>query len=211
MTGIICGAAAAVFSAFAFKILKNTEESDRKRDGRFIDTAAFAVYAVIDVLCVLVTERAGKGMFTALNFMMILNFLFLLAVIDIRHRYIPNRYILSMMALRTAMIVVQGVSSHSLRDVFTRSFAGLAAGILVTGLVSLLSKNSLGGGDVKMYGLIGYFAGAFAMLDILVFSTLLCAMCGIILIAAGKCGTKDFLPMAPFAFCGAAAYAVLGI
>lgn len=206
MTGMIIGPAAAIVSTAAFIRFKDTEEDDSKLNGRTLDIVAFIVYALLDVFTVVLMDRAGAGIFCIVNSVILLNFLFLLAVIDIRHRSIPNRYILFMLVPRTAMIAVQGVITHSFVAVLMKSLLGLLTGVFLLGVIALVSKKGLGSGDVKMYGLTGYFLGAVAILDILIYSTLLCAVCGIALIVLKKCTAKDFLPMAPFAFAGTMVY-----
>ncbi|MDD4754324.1 MAG: prepilin peptidase [Desulfitobacteriaceae bacterium] len=77
----------------------------------------------------------------------------------------------------------------------------LGGGLLL--ILAVLSKGGMGGGDVKLAGLIGFFLGWRLMVIGLFLAALLASIVGIILIALGKKRRKDPLPFAPFLSIGA--------
>ncbi len=210
MTEIITASVTAVISAAAFlklSIIRESDRDDNRRVLRFF--VSLAVFMVCD-LAAAFTVKEG-GVFRILNTSVISNFIFLLAVIDFRHRVIPNLYIAGALVLRTALILVQGLAEHALLSVFVRSAVGLAAGFIILAIVSVISGKGLGAGDVKMFAVTGYFLGLYGVIDVLIYSTFFCAVCGIILIISKKCGVKDCIPMAPFAFAGMLLYIFTGM
>lgn len=210
MTGIITASAVAVLSAAAFiklSIIRENDRNDNRRALRFF--VSMAVFMVCDLASAFIVKEGG--MFRIINTSVISNFIFLLAVIDFRHRVIPNLYIAGALVLRTLLILVQGIAEHAILSVFVRSAVGLAAGFIILGIVAVISGKGLGAGDVKMFAVIGYFLGLYGVVDVLVYSTLFCAVCGIILIISKKCGVKDCIPMAPFAFAGMLLYIFTGM
>jgi Flp pilus assembly protein protease CpaA len=120
-------------------------------------------------------------------------------------------YVAAALIFRTVMISAEGLAENDLLLLFVRSLAGLAAGGLVTGIAYAVSRKGIGAGDVKMFAAIGYFTGGFAVIDILVYSTLFCCVCGIVLIVFRKCKARDCLPMAPFAYAGTMLYLIAGM
>lgn len=203
MSILLTAITAAAVSSAAFVRFRNITDEERKK-GFSISwfMIAIAVYMLTDITSAYILHGAGRNMSDIFSLIIAENFLFLLAAIDLKHRKIPNIYVLSVFVLKTVMIVLQGVFSGNMTDLFIRSLAGMAAGAFITGSAYLISGKGIGSGDVKMFAAVGYITGGFTVIDALVYSTVLCALCGIILIAAKKCSTKDCIPMAPFAYAG---------
>ena len=212
MKEIITGAAAALISAVLFARFKDITESEKKRkDKGMWFVISFLVYAVTDIVSAFTASAAGAGILGTVSLVSAANFIFLLGFIDIKHRRIPNMYVAAALIFRTVMISAEGLAENDLLLLFVRSLAGLAAGGLVTGIAYAVSRKGIGAGDVKMFAAIGYFTGGFAVIDILVYSTLFCCICGIVLIVFRKCKARDCLPMAPFAYAGTMLYLIAGM
>lgn len=203
MNMIFTGVTAAVISAALFTKFRNIKDDDSGKGNMLIwALGSLFVYLVTDIPALSVMCRNGKNMYEALSFVSAANFLFLLAVIDIRHRVIPNLYVAVAFAVKTVMIIVSGCMMHSLPEMFAGSFAGMAAASVITGAAYIVSGKGIGAGDVKMFAAAGYITGGFAVTDIIMYSTFLCALCGILLVSAKKCRIRDCIPMAPFAYAG---------
>lgn len=212
MREIITGAAAALISAVLFTRFKDITESEKKRkDKGMWFVISFLVYAVTDIISVFIASGAGLGTLETVSLVSGANFIFLLGFIDIRHRRIPNLYVAVALMFRTVLISAQGICENDLSLLFLRSLAGLAAGALITGMAYAVSRKGIGAGDVKMFAAIGYFTGGLAVVDILVYSTVFCCLCGIVLIVFRKCKTSDCIPMAPFAYAGTMLYLIAGM
>ncbi|WP_049962929.1 A24 family peptidase [Ruminococcus sp. HUN007] len=212
MKEIITGGALALVSAVLFALFSPvTEKEKQKKDGRKRFLLSLPVYIITDIISAFIARGAGVNLPEAVSLILAANFIFLLGAIDLKHRRIPNAYVGAALVFRTVFIFAQGIAEHDLASVTICSICGFAAGGLITGLAYVISHKGIGSGDVKMFAVIGYFAGGVAVIDILVYSTLFCCICGIVLLVTKKCGKKDSIPMAPFAYAGTMLYIIAGM
>ncbi len=210
MTAIIAGITAALISSVLFVRLKDIGDKPEERHQKikwFI--LAAAVYTVIDCTIIKYMYSGGSRLSVTCSTVILANAMFLLAVIDLRYKKIPNRCILGLVLIRTFCILWQGIQTESVVSVFINSFAGLVTGLAVLAAISLISKQGIGAGDIKMYAAIGYFIGCSGVLDILMYSSFFCTVAGIFLVIIKKCRMKSLVPMAPFAFMGTMLYFIL--
>lgn len=119
------------------------------------------------------------------------------AAIDLEHGIIPNRLVLSGLALGVPLAAWSGLPR--LAD---GAVGLLAAGGLFFG-VSLAYPGGMGGGDVKLAALIGWYLGWRLALVGLLFAVTLGALVGLGLIAAGRRRRQDTIPFGPFLAAGA--------
>ena len=212
MKEIITGGALALVSAVLFALFSPVTEKEKKnKDSGKRFCIALPVYIITDIISAYIASGEGVSLPETVSLILAANFIFLLGAIDLKHRRIPNLYVGAAMIFRTVFIIVQGIAEYDLAGIFLRSVIGLAAGGLITGLAYAVSRKGIGSGDVKMFALIGYFAGGVAVIDILVYSTLFCCICGIVLLISKKCSKKDCIPMAPFAYAGTMLYIIAGM
>lgn len=73
----------------------------------------------------------------------------------------------------------------------------LGGGIFMAGY--LLSGRRLGGGDVKLFAILGYYLGYGLLIRVSILTFLLAASCSVTLIIMKKITVKHQLPLAPFA------------
>jgi leader peptidase (prepilin peptidase)/N-methyltransferase len=212
MKEIITGGALALISAVLFAVFSPiTEKEKQKKDGRKRFLLALPVYIITDIISALIAKYEGVSLPETANLILTANFIFLLGVIDLKHRRIPNLYVDAALIFRSIFIIVQGFTEKNLGELVCCSFVGFAVGGLVSGFAYVVSHKGIGAGDVKMFAVIGYFAGGIAAVDILTYSTLFCCICGIVLLVTKKCGKKDSIPMAPFAYAGTMLYIIAGM
>jgi leader peptidase (prepilin peptidase)/N-methyltransferase len=166
------------------------------------------------------TELATGGLFAAaaLTFdrvwvaIMMAPFLGLmvaLAVIDIRHRIIPNRIVYPSLLAFAAYIVVIALVGGGL------DLARAVVGMLVYGggllLVAMVSPTGMGMGDVKLAALIGLVLGALGLRYVAVAAgggILLGGVWAIVALIAGV-SRKQAIPFGPFLAAGALVAAFL--
>ncbi len=133
-----------------------------------------------------------------------------LAVIDIRHRIIPNRIVYPSFVIFAVYVGVGALAGGGL-DV-ARAAAGMAAygGALL--IVALVSPRGMGMGDVKLAGLIGLVLGALGLRFVAVAAGAGVLLGGVAAIAALIAGAsrKQALPFGPFLAAGAVVAALLG-
>ena len=69
-------------------------------------------------------------------------------------------------------------------------------------LIYIISRNGLGGGDVKFMAVAGLYLGFSGTVPAILYGTLLAAFTGLVLIVLKKLGRKDTMPLVPFLFVG---------
>lgn len=140
---------------------------------RYGPTAAFAKYAFLS--CVLLTA----------------------AFIDLDRRIIPDRLNLAGFLAGLAFLPAAG-------DVtFQSALAGLAAGGGFLLLVAVLSRGAMGGGDIKLFGVVGLFLGLEKTVLAMFLTFFIGGSAGLFLIATGIRSRKDYIPFGPFISAGA--------
>jgi leader peptidase (prepilin peptidase) / N-methyltransferase len=160
------------------------------------------------ILYVAVYRVTGVGfeLFVGLLFVSIL---IVISFIDLDFRIIPD--VLSLGGL------LVGIGLAFLRTGF--SYADALLGVLVGGgilwviafLYELLRKQEgMGGGDIKLLGMIGAFCGMKGVLFSLIAGSLVGTMVGIPLMLIKHADTKYALPFGPFLSAGAVLYALAG-
>ena len=166
------------------------------------------------------TEIATAGLFAAaaLTFdrvwvsVMIAPFLGLmvaLAIIDLRHRIIPNRVVYPSLLAFAAYIVVVGLAGGGL-DVIRAGIGMLAYGGVLL-LVAIVSPRGMGMGDVKLAALIGLVLGSVGLRYVTVAAgagVLLGGVGAIVALIAGA-SRKKAIPFGPFLAAGAVVAAFL--
>lgn len=121
------------------------------------------------------------------------------ALIDIRKREVP---------VKAVMILALPALAYALITGFGSAVLGALTGFLLTFIMFMLG--ALGGGDVKLYTLLGCFLGAQAAARSLVIALFTCAVVGavMILITLVRRSGKDIrtmqTPFVPFMFLGIA-------
>ena len=133
----------------------------------------------------------------AVHYLLLASFLVVIGAIDLEHRVIPNRLVAAGLLLGFPSALATG--AIPLRE------AGL--GLVVVGGVVLLvaeaSRGGMGGGDVKLAALIGFYLGWRAGLAAFLAAVFLGAGAGLVLIALGLKTRKDYIPFGPFLGAGA--------
>jgi leader peptidase (prepilin peptidase)/N-methyltransferase len=166
------------------------------------------------------TEIATAGLFAAaaLTFdrvwvsVMIAPFLGLmvaLAIIDLRHRIIPNRVVYPSLLAFAAYIVIVGLAGGGL-DVIRAALGMLAYGGVLL-LVAIVSPKGMGMGDVKLAALIGLVLGSVGLRYVTVAAgagVLLGGVGAVVALIAGA-SRKNAIPFGPFLVAGALVAAFL--
>lgn len=120
------------------------------------------------------------------------------AFIDAAHRIIPNRITYPALIIGPLLLLFADVSR----------WRGILLGAVIGGgflfLISLLKRDGMGGGDIKLGLVMGVFLGA-PVVVALFFGSLLGAVYGLALVAAKKRSLPDALSFGPFLALGALA------
>ncbi|MGD6802441.1 prepilin peptidase [Rossellomorea aquimaris] len=118
-------------------------------------------------------------------------------VSDIKYMIIPDKVLLffsGLFLLERLFIPL---------DPWWDSLTGSAIGFSLLLLIAVISKGGMGGGDIKLYALIGFVMGVGPLLLAFFLATLLGAVIGMIGLAAGFFQRKKPIPFGPFIAAGA--------
>jgi leader peptidase (prepilin peptidase)/N-methyltransferase len=164
-----------------------------------LTTAALVVVAVF-----LFSDPWRAGMIAAFLSMMPA-----IALIDIRHRIIPNRLMYPAFGLAAGLIVVAKLAGGDV-DALRAGIGALAfgGGLLVVALLS----GGMGMGDVKLAAVIGLVLGALGLRYVAVSAAAAIAfggLGGVVALAMGR-GRKSAIPFGPYLAAGAVVAAFWG-
>lgn len=163
-----------------------------------------AVAAIMTSVFNILMLQKDYSMLTRLNLGCIYTLLGTVALVDFRTHRIPNRLVLAGMAARTALLAADiYMDRDSAMGLALFALVGLAFGLGVMLLLSLLTRRGIGYGDVKLFSFIGYSLGFIDTYNVLFYSALYAAAAGIYLTAVKKQGRRTRIPFAPFIFFGA--------
>ena len=150
---------------------------------------------VIDIFLVLIYiriyEKNGLS-FLLLSNMILTTILLIISIVDLKTKIIPNKLVF----LGVILGAVTMVLNHEL------SIISSLLGLIISGgtiaLISTITKGAIGMGDAKLFSCIGIFLGLQATLGIMLISTILSGLTGLIFLTFGIANRKTTLPFAPF-------------
>lgn len=126
-----------------------------------------------------------------------------LAVTDWIKRKIPNSFLLVFFLI---WMFVTGINMifdmDSCIDLLVSSLLGGTIGGLIFFLCRLISGKRLGAGDVKLVFVLGLYLAEENVLQMILYSMVLCCIYILIQMAQKKMDRKDSLPLVPFLFVG---------
>ncbi len=123
-------------------------------------------------------------------------FVSLLAIItvsDIRYRLIPDKVVFTFLAL----FLILRFLVHPTQP-FWLHLLGMTVGFCLFLLLAVLYKGGVGGGDIKLYAVIGLFLGVKLLVLGVFLSSLLGTVYGIFLMIRRRADRKTAIPFGPF-------------
>ena len=130
----------------------------------------------------------------------------LLAVIDLRHRLLPNRVVLPALGVG-AVLLLGAATVNGDWDALLRALLGAAVLFAVYLVLALISPRSLGMGDVKLAALLGLYLGWLGWGALIVggfAGFVVQAVLALVLLATRRIGLRGELPFGPAMLAGAA-------
>lgn len=137
-------------------------------------------------------------------------FLFFIALYDAKYHKIRNT---ALLALFLWCLVSIPVTIHVLPDVplfymVFRCFFGFITGFFLLLFISITTNGSIGGGDIKLVGILGFLYGAVSLLTILVIACCI-ALLHLFLYQFFKKRKMTNIPFAPYLFLGCSIFILL--
>ena len=123
--------------------------------------------------------------------LLFVSMLVIITVSDIAYMLIPDKVLLPFAAVLLVLRFVIPLNP------WWDSLLGAAVGFSVLLLIAVLSKGGMGGGDIKLFFVIGLVLGTAGTLLTLFFASFIGAIAGIILLRVRKQGRKTPIPFGP--------------
>ena len=124
--------------------------------------------------------------------------------IDLQHHRLPDAIVLPSYPAMLALLALALAGSAGLPD-YGRALLAAVAMFAAYLVLAMLSAGGLGGGDVKLAGVLGLVLGWYGWWQVLVgaFSAFfLGAIVGVLLLILGRVGRRTQIPFGPFMFLG---------
>lgn len=133
------------------------------------------------------------------------------AYLDGKTRRIPNRWILYGLAAWAAFCLLEGKDNGHWARLLWQALSGalLGGGIFMAG--SLLRRGGMGMGDVKLYLVLGLMTGPQGVFNVLLIALVCALVYSLIMMAAGRVGRKDRIPIGPFTLLAMVAAILAGL
>jgi len=147
-----------------------------------LSTALLFVYSYLEI-------GFDLELITALIFISMLMIIF---VADKTYMLIPNKILLFFLPLILLMRVISPL--HPWYD----ALIGAGIGVILLSIIIILSKGGMGGGDMKLFGVLGLVLGWKGVLLTLFIASLLGSLMGIVLIIIHRVNRKQPIPFGPF-------------
>ena len=132
-----------------------------------------------------------------------ISLLIVIFMIDLRYKIIPDSLVIFGL-LYTIIISIMLIDINIWDKVF-----GFLFGFTLF-LVIALVTNAMGGGDIKLMGLLGLNFGLKGIIFITIFSFIIGAIISILLLITKKATRKDYIPFGPFIAVSAVTYIFWG-
>lgn len=166
---------------------------------RAIGIESLVAEALGAVLCALVTVRIDRPL-VVVSYWILCTGLMALVIIDIRSLRLPRRITYWTAALGIPLMAMEAVRIDQPERI-SAAVVGGALALLGMGVLYLVSRGSLGDGDVRLSPLLGMYLGwtnTFLLISGFFLAFVLGAMVGVMLMVAGRAGRRSALPFGPF-------------
>ncbi|MFC4556681.1 prepilin peptidase [Virgibacillus kekensis] len=127
---------------------------------------------------------------------LLMSMLIIILVTDIKYMLIPNKVLLFFFPLLLIMRVIVPF------DPWWSAAAGCLTGALVIAVIILISRGGMGGGDMKLFGVIGLVLGVKEVLLAFFLSCMIGAIIGIALLSLKIISRKQPVPFGPYIVVG---------
>lgn len=154
----------------------------------------------------------GDNVVYAFKLAVVFQWIITIAIVDYHCYVIPNGVLLQGLAMAVLFLVLEMLSVEYSPMVTVKDYGlGLLIGGGVFLLSAVLSRGSIGMGDVKMFSVLGLLMGCVGVFNLLFFTVLTSAVCSIVLLLSKKGDKKTLLPLGPFTYVGMLIVILAGI
>lgn len=124
-------------------------------------------------------------------------------IIDSKTHLIPNFIVLIALGIGTVILLIEFVFvKEDFASSLLMSCAGLVCCVVFFYVLSRLTKEGLGMGDVKLIAVMGWLLGLASTLTAVLFALIICTVVSVFLLFGRKKSRNDRIPFGPFLFWG---------
>ncbi len=159
---------------------------------------AFAVAKSICIIALFNTVHASYGLVHQLKLLTLIECILPMAVVDLKKHKIPNQFLLIALSLRAVFYIVEFAGSAS--AAFSTMKNDVVAAVVISAfflLISLIFKNSIGMGDIKLFAVMGLYQGLWGAVNAVFFSLVASFFLSLVLLITKRKGRKDMIAFGP--------------
>ncbi|MBQ5320071.1 MAG: prepilin peptidase [Oscillospiraceae bacterium] len=163
----------------------------------------FAAIAAVALGAAAVIQHGKIGNYDFFRLFVITTGMALLCVTDMKEKKLPNKILGILLVIWLVMTSIFIITDFqpTISKVGTALF-GCFFCLLTFGITYIISKKSLGGGDVKLSMLMGLYLGSERIVAAVLYGAVFSALFSLIGLLAKKITKKTELPFGPFLFAG---------
>lgn len=180
-------------------------EKDIKKKREMSKSKDLLPYAAIPLIIgtYMVLKHETGDVLLLLRIFSLISFGYVAAYLDFKTRKVPNKLILSMLAVWLVLFVAFVIIDiEAAVDALGQSIiSGAAAGGFFL-MIYYISRKGVGGGDVKLISVIGLHMTLAKLVPMLFFSSLITAFVSAVLLITKRATMKTAIPLVPFLYLG---------
>lgn len=126
----------------------------------------------------------------------LISLLVIIFITDIYYMLIPDKILLAFTAIFFVERIIEPLSP------WWSSVTGAVTGFMLLLLITIVSKGGMGGGDIKLFAVLGFALGPGLVLLAFLLAVFAGALFGAFGLLTGKFGRGDYIPFGPFILVG---------
>lgn len=135
-----------------------------------------------------------------------------LAWVDLKRQIVPNRVLLILLAVRAVLFLPEILLYPGYFFAFAgSSVLGALIGMAVLFAGYFIGKKGIGMGDIKLFGVTGWYVGPMPVMTMMFLSLCFAAVYSMIKLLLRQIRKEDEIPFVPFVFAGVIAGTLLGV
>ena len=171
----------------------------------------FLAFLLTEVVSCFLFYRYDYHWTKILRYLCLTGFMLVLAVIDHEKSIVPNKLLVVMLVIRAVLLVIEvAVYPVYWKEKMISAVGGMLVGLILFLLAYVLSRKSIGLGDVKLAAVLGWYLGLSLIWWDLVAGLLLAGIYSVVQLARKKLSMKDSIPLVPFLAAGTILILLLG-
>ena len=184
----------------------------KKEGTEFLKTKKFwIILAILEIVGVWLFYHYGYTVPVILEQAFLLAVLLYVAFLDQRTMTIPNRVVLLTLGVRVIFLIIECfMNPGNAVSLLIKMLVGMAVLLITFFAVYFFSRGGIGGGDVKLVAVIGFYMGLRAGYMAMVVSLLIAMVFSLIGLARKKLTMKDKIAFGPFLAIGTIITLLLG-